>query len=122
MEKSDIRNFPSPKPLNKGFTQYWDLFLQDIQERENLKKSHLMQLRVLCDQCVEYDELQEVILLEGRTYISEGRNGNQVKLRPEVAQLSKCIVEIRNYSKMLGLVLVKDNAMTNTKEDENPFN
>lgn len=122
MENTEVRNYPSPKPLNEGFTSYWNMFLSDIQNRENLKKSHLMQLRVLCDQCTEYDELQKAIDFEGRTYLSEGRNGTQIKLRPEVAQLAKCVVEIRNYSKMLGLVLVKDNDMSNNKEEENPFN
>ena len=112
--------FPSPKPKKESFTAYWDSFVPDIQDRDNLKSSHLNQLRVLCDLWVEYDELLEIIDLEGRTYVSTGRNGDQIKLRPEIQQLAKCVAEIRNYSKMLGLILVKDAKMTD-KEDDNEF-
>lgn len=112
--------FPSPKPDKESFNKYWEMFLPDIQDRENLKPSHLNQLRILCDLSVEYDELQEIIDLEGRTYISVGRNGEQIKLRPEIQQMNRCVAEIRAYSKMLGLLLYKD-TKTNEDEDENEF-
>ena len=112
--------FPSPRPDRQSFTKYWESFLPDIQDRENLKPSHLQQLRVLCDLSVEYDQLQEIIDIEGRTYESIGRNGNQIKLRPEIQQLNKVISEIRSYSKMLGLVLYKD-TKTNDDEEEDEF-
>jgi len=104
---------PSDKPL---FIYYWNMYLEDIKDRDNLKPSHLQQLKVLCDLSVEYDELREILVLQGRTFESEGRNGFQIKLRPEVAQLNRVVSEIRNYSKILGLVLVKDT--TTTKEEE----
>lgn len=112
--------YPSPKPDKKSFNHYWAMFLPDVHDRENLKSSHLNQLRILCDLSVEYDELQDIIDLEGRTYLSTGRNGDQIKLRPEIQQLNRCVAEIRNYSKMLGLVLVKDTKM-NDKDEKNEF-
>lgn len=115
-----IERFPCPKPEKVSFKRYWELFLPDIQDRENLKPAHLNQLRILCDLCVDLDELQEIIDIEGRTYISVGRNGEQIKLRPEVSEKNRVISEIRNYSKMLGLVLVKDTKM-NDKEEKNEF-
>lgn len=115
-----ILKFPSPKPGKPSFNYYWNMFLPDIQDRENLKPSHLQQLRVLCDLSVEYDELQEIIDIEGRTYLSVGRNGDQLKLRPEVQQMNRTVTEIRNYSKMLGLVLYKD-TKTNETEEEDEF-
>jgi hypothetical protein len=106
-----------PSPSNKeSFKRYWEMYLPDIKDRENLKRSHLQQLRILCDMSVEYDELCDILDLEGRTYESVGRNGLQIKLRPEVQQLNKVVTEIRNYSKMLGLILAKD--LVSTKEEE----
>lgn len=114
--------YKNPRPDHAGFTEYWEELLPDVQDRENLKPSHLQQLRVLCDLYVEYDHLQSIIDIEGRTYWSTGRNGDQLKPRPEVLLLKGVIGEIRNYSKMLGLVLYKD-TKTNEgdKEDADEF-
>jgi hypothetical protein len=113
--------YKSPKPDKQSFNYYWGLFLPDVQDRENLKPSHLQQLRILCDLSVEYDELQEIIDIEGRTYVSVGRNGEQIKLRPEIAQMNRVVSEIRNYSKMLGLVLVKDTKFNDDDKPKNEF-
>ena len=114
--------FPSPKPEKESFCRYWNQILPDIQDRENLKPSHLIQLSVLCDLMVEYDELVEIISIEGRTYWSTGRNGDQLKLRPEVQQVNRVLSEVRNYSKILGLLLFKDTKTTlETEEDEDDF-
>jgi phage terminase small subunit len=105
---------------NEAIKYYWEMFVGDLENRDNLKPSHLYQLKILCDLCVEYDEIKELLNLQGRTYESTGRNGTQIKLHPEVQQLNKIITEIRNYSKMLGIQLVKDT--TSTKEpEENDF-
>jgi hypothetical protein len=79
-----LNRFPSPSE-KETFKKYWNMYLCDIKDRENLKPSHLQQLRV-------------------------------IKIRPEVAQLNRVVTEIRNYSKILGLVLAKDT--TTTKEEE----
>lgn len=110
--------FKNPKPDSGAFTEYWEELLPDIEGRENLKPSHLQQLRVLCDLYVEYDCLQAIIDMEGRTYWSTGRNGDQLKPRPELALLKSTISEIRNYSKMLGLVLFKDSKTTSGDEED----
>ncbi len=115
-----LRKYPSPSSDEK-FTEYWNTFLPDISDRENLKKSHLIQLRILCMQIVEMDELSEFLMLNGRTYESFGRNGLQIRSRPEIQLLKTCVAEIRNYCKMLGLVLVKDTKMTNEDEEVNEF-
>jgi hypothetical protein len=112
--------YPSPKN-NENFKKYWDSFINDIEKRENLKPSHLQQLKILCDLYVDYDETVELIAINGRTYESYGRNGTQIKLRPEVALLKSTVSEIRNYSRMLGLLLHKDTSTTNTDETVNDF-
>jgi len=118
---SDIKTIRNPKPDHAGFTEYWEETLPDIQHRENLKPSHLQQLRILCDLLVDYDQMQAIIEMEGRTYWSTGRNGDQLKLRPEVQQLNKVISEIRNYSKMLGLMLYKDTKTNGEPEVDDDF-
>ena len=114
-----LTKYPSPK-TKPTFVHYWGIYLPSIVSRENLKPAHLQQLRILCDLSVEYDELQDIIDLEGRTYLSVGRNGDQIKLRPEVDLLKKIVTEIRSYSKMLGLVLYKDTE-TNEEKEANEF-
>jgi hypothetical protein len=116
-----LDSYPSPKPNNEKYTEYWNMYLRDIGDRENLKPSHVTQLKILCSLCIEYDELQEILELEGRTYESMGRNGLQIKLKPEVQLIKSCIAEIRNYSKMLDLVLSKDQTMTNGDKENNEF-
>jgi hypothetical protein len=110
-----LSKFPCPSE-KESFLRYWLIYLSDIKHRDNLKPSHFQQLKILCDLSVEYDEIKMTLDLEGRTYSSEGRNGFQIKIRPEVAQLNRVVSEIRNYSKILGLVLVKD--QTSTKGEE----
>lgn len=119
MENATVK-YPSPKE-KETFKKYWNMYILDIQDRENFKTSHLQQLKVLCDLSVEYDELHEILDLEGRTYVSEGRNGIQIKLRPEIQQINKVVSDIRNYCKALGLILVKDSNMNNTREETNEF-
>jgi len=108
-------SFKSPKD-QASFTKYWKRFIGDIKDRENLKPSHLYQLEVLCDLCVERDELKQIIEFMGLTYTASGRNGDQLKLRPEVQQLNRVVSEIRNYSKILGLILAKDSANSDDGE------
>lgn len=115
-----LTKFPCPKP-KESFKKYWLMYLSDIKDRDNLKPSHLSQLKILCDLSVEYDELREILDIQGMTYESEGRNGFQIKLRPEIQQLNRSVAEIRAYCKMLGLLLSEDKVSTK-EEEENEFN
>lgn len=117
---ADLAKYPSPRKDDKAFTKYWDLYLPSIEDRDNLKAAHLMQLEILCDLTVEYYYLKSIIDTGGRTYQSEGRNGFQIKLNPEVPLFRAVITDIKNYSKMLGLVLFKDTKVKG-KEKSNGF-
>ena len=117
----DEKKFKPPRK-NKEFVKYWKMFLGDIENRDNLKQSHLYQLQILCDLCIEYDELREAIVLVGRTYDSVGRNGIQIKIHPNVQQMNRVVSEIRNYSKILGIQLVKDTTTTKDEGESNEFN
>ena len=116
---SDL-NLKSPRS-GKEFRAYWDRFIGDIKDRPNLKPSHLWQLQVLCDLCVEYEELRDIINLGGRAYDNGGgRNGSQLKISPYVIQQNRVIAEIRSYCKMLDLVPYEDDK-TNEEAEENEF-
>lgn len=110
-----IDKYPCPSE-KESFKHYWNMYLPDIKYRDNLKPSHLHQLKILCDLSVEYDEITTILREDGRTYESDGRNGFQIKLRPEVQQLNRVVGFIRDYFKLLGIELTKDTKIT--KEEE----
>lgn len=105
----------SPVP-DGSYKIYWDRIMEDIFERDNFKESHLASVKMLCDLYTEYEICKNKIDMLGMTYESEGRNGYQVKKRPELEQMNKLRADIAAYCKLLGIVLTKD---TKTKESEN---
>jgi hypothetical protein len=116
-----IELYPSEFPENERYTKHWNTFLADIADRDNFKKSHLIQLSILCSLISDYEYDRETIVQLGRTYETTGRNGLQHKARPELELMKKAVSDIRHYLNMLGLVLVEDKKMTNVKEESNDF-
>lgn len=108
--------YPPPKK-HPTFRKVWGQFIDSIVSRDNFKVGHLNNLEILCDSYVEYEQLQEFIRTHGRSYVSVGRNGEVWKLFPEVAQLSRVQLNIKNYTTMLGLNLKKDDT-PNAGNDE----
>lgn len=109
--KSDLHEkYPPPEGRNHPtFLARWNEFITDVASRPNFKIGHLNQLVVLCDLFVEYDVLNTLLSQQGYSFFSSGgRNGPQLKIRPEVSQINKTRSEIRSYCKALGLLLVKD--------------
>jgi phage terminase small subunit len=106
-DEASKHKYPPPK-LNPVFRMKWMRFIDNVSSRENFNIAHLDSLEILCDLYVEYADLQKFIRTHGRTYESLGRNGRQIRFYPEVAQLNKVQAQIKEYSKMLGLLLKKD--------------
>lgn len=106
LKKRSVDDFPPPHK-KEGFLHYWNIFLPEVIERENFHKGHLEQLRILCELLEEAEELKSILDLEGFVFESRGRNGRQIKNRPEVAQLSSNRKDILNYCKSLGISLAK---------------
>ena len=109
----------------KEFKKYWVEFVQVVTERDNFNDTHLKNLEVLCNLYVEYDRmttfLNDFHEREGTySYIAEGRHGTQIKTHPEFTERQKLLSEIRQYSRLLGIILNKDNS---TKEEpgEDPW-
>ncbi len=109
--------YPPPK-YSRVFRRKWFEFIVNVSERENFRHGHLSHLEILCDLYVEYDSLTKFVRTRGYTYFAVGRQGKVSKTFPEVAQLNKVQMEIRNYSKILGLVLKKDDSTGNSGEAE----
>lgn len=98
---------PPPKS-NRTFVKKWRSLIDTIAGRDNFKDAHLHQLEILCDLFVEYEDLSTFLRKNGYTYEAFGRQGKAIKPFPEVLQLNRVKTEIRNYSKMLGLIISKD--------------
>jgi hypothetical protein len=109
---------------DKKFEKYWNLYIGDVTARDNFKLGHLEHLRILCQIMVNFDKLQAQIDRDGFTYETDpdgkSRYGNQVKVNPACTLRDKILAEIRQYSKMLGLLLEKDK-VTNEKGDKDEW-
>lgn len=105
----DASKHQYPPPSNHPiFRSIWMKFIDNIIRRENFHISHLENFRILCDMYVEYEDLKSFIRVHGRSYCSVGRQGEVWKPYPEVMLLSRVEASIKEYSKMLGLLLKKD--------------
>lgn len=109
--------YPPPKK-NPIFRAKWAKFINNVIRRENFNVAHLDSLEILCDLHVQYDELQTFIRINGRSYLSVGRSGEMWRLYPEVSQLNRVEAQIKEYTKMLGLLLKKDHGVESDGEEE----
>lgn len=110
--------YSAPTGCSALYEKYWKAFIADIMGRDDFKKGHLKLLEILCQQYEEYFTLNQFLQEHGFTYESEGRNGNQIKPRPEVSMRAACLSEIRNYSRSLGLNLKNGGEAEEEEVDE----
>lgn len=106
---------PESHPI---FVARWNDHINDLASRENFSEGHLSTFRVFCRMYVELDYLEEFIRLNGFSFESYGRYGYQSRPFPEIVQINKTRSEIRNFSKFLGLMLVKELGPGNDEPDE----
>ena len=104
------------KPPVKGsvFKRYWMEFLPGLVDRDNFSTAHLKNLEILCNLYIEYDRmtlyLDDYYEREGSySHISHGRYGEQIKTVPEFTERKSILGEIRQYTKLLGIIPQKDN-------------
>ena len=108
MTKIGDVEYPACPSLNSRFIMHWGNLIQDVYERDNFKTSHLHTLKILVDLYMDYDTCRDMLNMHGYTYESEGRNGVQIKKRPEADMLAGHIKDIAAFSKLLGITLHKD--------------
>lgn len=114
--KTDAKTRYRPPSTNITFVAHWENFIENVVARKNFNQGHLAHLEILCKLYVELEKLEGIVERKGYTYRVESRQGAQIKTRPEVVQLNHTRQDILRYSKMLGLMLVKDQQMK--KDDE----
>lgn len=113
--KQILKQYRAPVK-GREFLKYWKGFIVSIVDRDNFNESHLKNLEILCRAYVEYDRmtacLEELYQKNfSYSYVAEGRYGTQIKMHPEFNERQKLLAEIRQYSRLLGVVLNKDNMM-----------
>lgn len=106
-DKYADHKYPPPK-CHPIFEKIWLEHIDNITARENFKIGHLQPLAILCDLYVEYLELTKFIQDHGRSYKSVGRSGTIWRFYPEVGQIKVVQSQIKEYTKLLGLLLKKD--------------
>lgn len=99
--------YPPPRK-DKIFREKWALFIDNVVGRKNFHLGHLETLRILCDCFMEYEQLRAFIQENGQSYCAVGRAGEQWKMYPHVQQLNRVKESISVYSKMLDLIVKKD--------------
>ncbi len=114
-----LQKYP-PRKTNEIYVRMWNEFVDGVASRDNFKMAYLNQLSILCDLYVEYDVLLKFIERKGYSYESESKSGITLKPYPEVLHFAKVQSEIRNYSKILGLLLVKDTSQGDPKNPKGP--
>lgn len=114
----DIYPPPNNSPV---FVYNWNMLIEQIATRDNFTRANLKHLEILCDLYQQYRSLGDLVDMLGQTYEVGGRNGNQIKIRPEVSQLNQIRRDIKTYSQMLGITLDKDKYPTPGEEAENEW-
>lgn len=109
--------YPPPRK-NKIFREKWKLFIDNVISRKNFHIGHLETLRILCDCFVEYEQLRDFLQEHGQSYCAIGRQGEQWKMYPHVQQLNRVKESISVYSKMLDLILKKDEGLGGDAGDD----
>jgi hypothetical protein len=116
-DKASKHKYPPPRK-HPIFREYWISYIDNIVSRENFTRAHLSQLEMLCDLHVEYEQLSKFVREKGRRYKSYGRNGMQWKFYPEVVQRNKVQSQMKEYMKLCGLLLKKDQGDGSGEEKE----
>ncbi|GAB3099753.1 P27 family phage terminase small subunit [Aestuariicella hydrocarbonica] len=78
-----------PRGISKDERRVWSRVAPDLARVGRLKPLFVDYVLEYCRTKVEMDELRQFIVDNDRTYIVDGRNGEQIKNRPEVGQLNE---------------------------------
>jgi len=92
-----------PTDLPEYAGAVWDDLAPHLDFLGRLKPHYVHTVSEYCRAISRMLELREVLNVKGETYVVEGRNGQQYKSRPEVAQLNETFRQWRSLTAMLGL-------------------
>ncbi len=90
--------------LSKRAQQVWRRSVPELVATGQLTKVDVDAFAGYCSACATFQECEEVIKKDGRTYESDSKNfGLQIKKRPEVAIRSDALKIIRSFASEFGL-------------------
>lgn len=81
---------------------------------DRLNQTNVFMFRQLCAAVVRHDRLSLDIEENGETYVTQTRNGKQIKSRPEVAQLNETFRQIRGLANDFGMTPAAERGLSNS--------
>lgn len=103
----------APKHLKPMAAEIWAFLIGELSRRGTVETIDVISLELLANAVQDYRELYAFFdqpdpartdgRPRGRTYVVTGRNGSQIKPRPEVAMLNAAIVVINKIGSDFGL-------------------
>ena len=112
-----------PFDLSEYEARVWDRIAPQLAMQERLKPHFVDTVAEYCRALMRMRSLRMTLHDEGETYTVKGRNGEQHKSRPEVAQLNETWRQWRNLTAALGLTPADERGLAAGNGDlfDNPF-
>jgi len=87
-EAEELAASLKPKRLPEDVSVFWDEVAVALAEKSRLDPLFIRPVVELCHCLAKMEEYREWFRASGETYEASGRNGTQIKSRPEVAQFN----------------------------------
>lgn len=114
-----------PFELTEYEALIWDRIAPQLAMQNRLKPHFVDTIAEYCRALIRMRALRSTLQEEGETYTVHGRNGQQYKSRPEVAQLNETWRQWRNLTAALGLTPIDERGLAAGQGDlfpgDNPF-
>ena len=112
-----------PANLDDDLQEVWDRLAPELSLRGRLKPHFVDVVEEYCRAIARMKKLRASLLKEGETYTTYTRNGEQIKTRPEVAQLNETWRQWRSIVGMLGLSPADERGLAASQGDlfDDPF-
>ncbi len=108
-----------PSKVSANYKKIWSICIEQLEKRDNFNEYHVEQLKLLCDLFDEYYILTKNIKKNGHTYETYSDRGALIyKPNPSIALRDKCLVMIKDYTKLLNLTINKVEGAAKTDKDE----
>lgn len=102
-----------PESLNDGASKIWDILAPQMVMLGRLKSHFVIAFAEYCHLTAKIAEVRKTLDDEEWTYVTSGRNGQQYKSKPEVAQLNDDWRKWRSMQACFGLTPTDERAVMN---------
>lgn len=94
---------PMPAGLSEREAAVWDRLVATLEEMQVVTVADWPELERYARQWCRWEDCEAVIRASGMTYEVEGRNGRQIKERPEVREAARLDASLRAIEQQFGL-------------------